>query len=116
VVELFLDKEAVDINLQDNSGYTAISLAIYFRNIAAAKLLTARDDIDLKSSGMMDGPANLCMRGQLHSQWYLDFSGEATINARDNDGYTPLAIACHLDNVHIVYLLLCHRNYRSEPR
>ena len=46
LVKLLLDKEGIDLNKQDNSGYTALSLAVESDNFEAAKLLLARPDIN----------------------------------------------------------------------
>ena len=46
LVKLLLDKEGINLNKQDDSGYTALSLAVESDNFEAAKLLLARPDID----------------------------------------------------------------------
>jgi len=111
-----LDQEGIDVNLRDNKGRTALSIAAHPNLLASANLLLKREDVewDLPNN---DGRTPLfiaCAAGNLPVVDLLLKKKGINPNAKDNWGYTPLATVCDFDWLNgriieeVVRLLLSH--------
>ncbi|KAN0069195.1 Ankyrin repeat-containing domain protein [Elaphomyces granulatus] len=109
VVKLLLDREDIDINKQDNRGYTALSHAVqYFTprpGIEPAKLLLDRDDIDVNLPNRY-GQTPLYFACRLSYVSAVDLvdlllkKEGVDVNARDIHGCTPLGALCYLYHIY----------------
>jgi hypothetical protein len=143
VVKLLLDREDIDINKQDDRGYTALSHAVQCftprPGIEPAKLLLDRDDIDVNLPNRY-GQTPLYFACRLSYVSAVDLvdlllkKEGVDVNARDIRGCTPLGTVCylyliytipriqvlystdmHLENVAKARLLLSHPDTDPNP-
>ncbi|KAN0072962.1 Ankyrin repeat-containing domain protein [Elaphomyces granulatus] len=113
IIKALLDKEGIDVNLQDNFGRTPLCHAMDKDCFEAAKLLLERDDIDINIPDN-DGQTALHYACNKNVEELVDLilkKDDINPNARDIPvGYTPLANACRNSstNMAIVDSLLSH--------
>ena len=106
LVQKLLD-EGVDVNIQDNEGYTALILASTYRHIDIVKLLlNSGANTNFQNNVGETALLLASLRGRTDIARLLLTSG-ANPNLRDNDGFNVLMCGC---NTGIRNLLTYHMN------
>ena len=113
MVKLLLDQKGIEVNGQDNLGWTALCLAACYSNIGIAKLLLEREDIDvnLPANGGLTPLCWACHNDCIILVDLLLQKDNIDPNPRDTArGRTPLAHVCHYSccSVAVVRSLLSH--------
>ncbi|KAF6777631.1 hypothetical protein AHF37_02653 [Paragonimus kellicotti] len=101
VLELLLQHGAC-VNMQDNSGNTALMYAIQRGDRAVVSALLDRPDIDLSLRDNPPGPSAMTTLGRLFRL------GDVNLRAGAASGKTPLMMAAQKSSVDVLELLLQH--------
>ena len=99
-------RQTLDINAQNNIGFTALHLAAAYSEFDAARLLDAGADASIQA---MDGSTALhvaCEEGKANIVGLLVHHSKTLVAVADNRGRTPLHIACASGRPESIYYLL----------
>jgi hypothetical protein len=99
VIKFLLNQKDIDVNLQDNIGRTALSMAAQYNLLAGANLLLEREDVkvDLPDIDRQTPLFIACTEGNLRMVDLLLMKKGVNPNFKDNSGCTPLANICGLN-------------------
>lgn len=110
-IKELIEKEKVNINARNESGKTALSIAASFgANKALIQLLNYGCDINLPNKYGWTPLKKASNEGTVHYQRRIDsvkllLEAGAAIDQEDDEGYTPLMIACP----EIAEILIAHK-------
>jgi len=112
IVDSFLQRPEITINVQDDKGFTPLHLAAQHGHVGVAERL-----LQLKGSSqlaLVDGAAHTSVHltsesGHSEEEMLLELAAnEVNINGTNNDGNTPLHLASEEGHVEVVQVLLEH--------
>jgi len=109
LINYLIEKETINVNLQDYNGYTALILATSINNIEIVKLLLQREDIAVNSETFDDNTALMfaIKNNNIEIVKLLLKREDIAVNLQTSNGYTALMVAIEIvNNIAIVKLLL----------
>ncbi|WP_300721395.1 ankyrin repeat domain-containing protein, partial [uncultured Brachyspira sp.] len=108
IVQLLLKQPGIDVNINDNNGYTPLHLAVDEKNMKMIRLLLSQPGINMNAKDNNgDTPLHLAVvNGRMDIIRELLKLPDIDINAKDNNGDTPLHWAVVKEYTDIVQELL----------
>lgn len=109
ILESFLNHKDIQVNLQDNKGWTALIFACHYKRIGTATILRDRDDIQ---ANLQDKRGGTVLK---YVCWWDELETVATkllerqdiqTNLKDERGWQALKFACHYRRIETATILL----------
>ncbi|KAJ9449794.1 Ankyrin repeat and KH domain-containing protein mask [Diplonema papillatum] len=113
LVVYLLDKGAT-VGLRNSENETPLFIAVYNDHIEVAKKLIERGAKPDEKGGVYgDTPLHVCVKNNHPTMANYLIAQNVNVNARNDQGETPLWLACKLDRKQLAYTLLMNKANKS---
>ena len=105
IMKCLVSSSSVDVNIRDDSGYTPLHTACQYRQLDIIKFLLSLSSVDVNIR-IPSYPVLLHKASRNGTIDVVLSSSSVNVNAKDDNGYTPLHTACHYGKLDIVKFLM----------